>query len=154
MSAEPTKCGKCGAQSSAALVNGLCPQCFGTSLSVSEGTTLAAQATIRIGPEHIGEGGNGVQSERHSFGDYELISEIARGGMGIVYKARQISLNRVVAIKMILGGQFADPDFVKRFRSEAEAAANLRHPNIIGVYEIGEEQGQHFFSMEYVAGRD
>src|SRR5439155_25278168 len=72
--------------------------------------------------------------------------------MGIVYKARQVSLNRLVALKMILSGQFASKQEVLRFRVEAEAAANLRHPNIVAIYETGEHQGQHFFSMEYVGG--
>jgi tetratricopeptide (TPR) repeat protein/tRNA A-37 threonylcarbamoyl transferase component Bud32 len=87
-----------------------------------------------------------------SFGDYELISPIAKGGMGVVYKARQRKLNRIVAIKMILAGQFADQTDVDRFYQEAEAAAALSHPNIVGIYEIGEVSGQHFFSMEYIDG--
>ncbi|MEC7564530.1 MAG: serine/threonine-protein kinase [Planctomycetota bacterium] len=86
------------------------------------------------------------------FGDYELLEEIARGGMGIVYKARQIALNRTVAIKMILSGQFANEDEMERFYAEAEAAASLNHPNIVTIYEIGEVEKQHFFSMEYVPG--
>jgi len=86
-------------------------------------------------------------------GDYELGERIGRGGMGVVFKARQLTINRTVALKMILAGEFACPEAIHRFQTEAEAAAKLDHPNIVPLYEFGVYRGQQYFSMKYIEGR-
>jgi WD40 repeat protein/predicted Ser/Thr protein kinase len=88
-----------------------------------------------------------------SFGDYELLEEIGHGGMGIVYRARQKSLDRIVALKLLLFGPHAPPESVKRFRAEAVATAALQHPNIVAIHEVGFCEGQHFIAMDFVEGQ-
>lgn len=88
------------------------------------------------------------------FGRFELLEELGRGGMGVVFRARQTDLNRVVAIKMILVNRLASQDHIRRFYQEAQAAGRLSHPNIVGIHEVGEVHGQHFFSMDCIDGVD
>jgi eukaryotic-like serine/threonine-protein kinase len=129
----PDPCPTCGSALPPGVLSGHCPRCL---LSVTFGEPVNEPAPTRV------------------FGDFELIEELGRGGMGVVYRARQISLDRLVALKLIPLGEFARPAVLRRFRQEAMAVAALRHPNIVAVYQAGENGGQPYLAMELIEGND
>ncbi|MBM3846157.1 MAG: hypothetical protein FJ405_07725, partial [Verrucomicrobia bacterium] len=113
---------------------------------------LALQDRTGVEPESNLPSSTGIHCTDRFFGDYELLGEIARGGMGVVHRARQISLGRAVALKMVHPGQLASPETQLRFRMEIEAVAQLSHPHIVPMFESGEVANTHFFTMRLMDG--
>ena len=173
----PGCCGYCGRPLPYHAPEGLCPSCLLKLGAAELGTSLevrSAECGVQNEAAEAGEQRSEVGRQRpevrspipeaegsspsslvrgQKFGNYELLEKIGEGGMGVVYKARQINLDRLVALKLLPFGQFSREDLVKRFRAEAAAAASLQHPNIVAIYDVGEHEGQHYFSMELVGGQ-
>ena len=149
-------CTECGAALPAYWPKGLCVRCaLDGALDMSHAESqILQQKTLIVAADPKSSVPNAANLPLGSFGDYELLEEIARGGMGVVYKARQRNLDRIVAVKMIMAGPLAGKEFVQRFRTESAAAAILQHPNIVAIHDVGVHEGRHYFSMDYVEGQN
>jgi len=137
------KCPNCGSETVAPALDGQCPVCL---LRLALGADQPPPSAP-AGPDRPPDG-----FDSRFFGDYELLCVLAHGGMGVIYRARQLNLNREVALKMIATGPHTSKNFVERFRVEAHAAAALNHANIVPIYETGEYRGRHFICMKLMAG--
>src|SRR5262245_29226941 len=148
-------CPNCGRQVPPDAPAELCPSCLVRGGLSQSGSWLESKSdsssTLHL---VIPEDASLPEGAPARLGNYELLEMIARGGMGVVYKARHTGLDRVVALKMIRSGILATPKDVDRFQREARSAAKLHHPNIVTIHDIGEQEGQHYYTMDYVPGEN
>jgi eukaryotic-like serine/threonine-protein kinase len=143
----PRTCSDCGAVLPARVPLGLCPKCmFSRAAANAPGVWLSEERAPPL------QSLDKETAPPRVLGDYELLEPIGHGAVGIVYKARQVSLDRIVAVKLLASSALASPEIVHRFRTEAVAAGSLQHPNIVAVHEVGLMEGQHYLVMDYVAG--
>lgn len=142
---ESINCAECGAPIPANWLEGYCPQCL-----LGLASTFTVEEPLEPGRPALQDG----LPRTSTPSGYELLEVLGEGGMGVVYKARQRALNRVVALKMIRSGAFASGSEVRRFRSEAQAVAKLQHPNVVTIHDVGEQDGRPYFSMEYIEGKN
>ena len=141
------RCPSCEMVVAKSVLGGQCPRCMVRVLRRSSGGDANEVPPVGSSFPII------QKAAPRYFGDYELLSELGRGGMGIVYRARQLNLNRNVAVKLIVPERLNSPKAVERFHAEAEATANLDHPNIVPIYETGEVEGRHYFIMKLIEGQ-
>ena len=138
MAEKADACSQCGNEVDGSSSEGLCPAC------------VLDQALDPVsGPGGLGALRSGLGSQ---IGDYELLEEVGRGATGVVFRARQISLDRIVAVKLLRDGPWAGDEAIARFQREVRASAALRHPRIVRIYEVAEDQGQLYYSMDFVDG--
>ena len=146
MSTESKLCPQCGAPNPAGALQGLCPKCLLAG--------VAAPTDPGSGPHgtHILQPPPNLDAVRAAFPQFEILELIGRGGMGVVYKARQKSLDRLVALKLLAPGREHDPAFAERFAREARALADLNHPSLVTVHDFGQAGGFYYLLMEFVDG--